>query len=316
MADELNERATTSPRPRSSSPIRTGAFSEVPMRLPAIHIVMLLAQRRRKTGEIRIPREAQEGDYDLVVIGSPTWWLTTNMPIRSYLESSAAAKILDGKPFAAFSVSRRYWKGNMKDVRKLGEANGGRWVGQTHFLAAGGQVRSMLSWLGYMKHGEAAERVLGMKMPPPNLKPDFEQQARSFIDEVVDRASRSPSHRRALTPSMAERSRPERPGRDHRDLDGHRRRVRAAARREGIPGVRRRAARRRRRSARGSGLGRAHAGDRRHHRRGVDLGAVDTVESALVSAASSAWSTTRASSSPGRWSSSRWPISVGSWRST
>ena len=47
-------------------------------------------QRRRKTGEIRIPPEAQEGDYDLIVIGSPTWWLTTNMPIRSYLKSTAA----------------------------------------------------------------------------------------------------------------------------------------------------------------------------------------------------------------------------------
>ena len=101
------------------------------------------------------------------------------MPIRSYLKSPAAKSVLDGKPFAAFSVSRRYWKGNMKDVRKLGEANGGRWLGETHFLAAGGQVKSMLSWLGYMKHGEPQERVFGMKMPPPNLKPEFEQQARS-----------------------------------------------------------------------------------------------------------------------------------------
>ena len=120
------------------------------------------------------------------------------MPVRSYLKSSAAESVLDGKPFAAFSVSRRYWKGNMKDVRKLGEGNGGRWLGETHFTAAGGQVRSMLSWLAYMKRGEPRERILGVKMPAPNLKPDFEQQARSFIDRVAARTA----ERRVAAPSV------------------------------------------------------------------------------------------------------------------
>jgi flavodoxin len=169
-------------------------FTKLPMRLPALRIpTMLPAQRMRKTGEIGIPQEAQRDDYDLVVIGSPTWWLTTNMPIRSYLMSAAAKTVLDGKPFAAFSVSRRYWKGNMRDVRKLGEANGGRWLGETHFVAEGGQVESMLSWLGWMKHGAAQERVFGLQMPPPNLKPDYVQQARSFADSVSDRTIDRPA---------------------------------------------------------------------------------------------------------------------------
>src|SRR5262245_11713983 len=168
--------------PRFSTP-------NIPMNRPALRIPsILVSQRLKRTGEIRIPREAQAGDYDLVVIGSPTWWLTTNMPVRSYLESAEAKRVMEGKPFAAFSVSRRYYKGNMKDVRKVGEANGGNWAGETHFVAAGGQVKSMLSWLGYMKHGEAQERVFGMKMPPPNLQPDFPDQARSFINRVADRA--------------------------------------------------------------------------------------------------------------------------------
>jgi len=45
---------------------------------------MLPPQLRQATGQIRIPDEATSGDYDLVVVGSPTWWLTTCMPIRSY----------------------------------------------------------------------------------------------------------------------------------------------------------------------------------------------------------------------------------------
>ena len=78
---------------------------------------MLPPQLRRATGEIRIPAQAESGDYDLVVIGSPTWWLTTCMPIRSYLKSDAAAKLLKGKSVAGFVVCRRYWKNNLKTVQ-------------------------------------------------------------------------------------------------------------------------------------------------------------------------------------------------------
>ena len=108
------------------------------------------------------------------------------MPIRSYLESSSAKAVLDGKPFACASISRRYYSINLGQQRKLGEKNGGRFVDKTHFVVAGGQVKSMLAWLGYMKHGEAQKRVFLLKMPPPNLKPDFEEQARNFANGVAD----------------------------------------------------------------------------------------------------------------------------------
>ena len=76
-------------------------LSQFPMKRPIPQIASILpAQLRHKTGEIRIPPEAQAGDYDLVLIASPTWWFQTSMPIRSYLESPAAKAVLDGKPFA------------------------------------------------------------------------------------------------------------------------------------------------------------------------------------------------------------------------
>ena len=168
-------------------------FSKWPMSFPALHIpALLVPQRRRKTGEIGIPPEAQQGDYDLVVIGSPTWWLTVNMPVRSYLKSPAAANVLEGKPFAAYATARRYWKGNMTEVRQLGEEAGGTWHGETHFLALGNQVNSMLSWLSFMRQGEPKARFLGMRMPPPNLKPDYEEQARAFVDGLADGVLRQP----------------------------------------------------------------------------------------------------------------------------
>ena len=79
-----------------------------------------------------------------------------------------------------------YYSINLGQQKTLGEKDGGRWIDKTHFVVAGGQVKSMLSWLGYMKHGEPQERVMGLKMPQPNLKLDFDDQARGFVDRVVD----------------------------------------------------------------------------------------------------------------------------------
>jgi flavodoxin len=168
-------------------------LSQFPMKHPMLQIpVILPAQLRHKTGEIVIPPEAQQGDYDLVILASPTWWFQTSMPIRSYLESPAARTILDGKGFACVSVSRRYYRMNLNQQKELGEKNGGRFIDKTHFVVAGNQVTSMLSWLGYMKHGEPQKRVFLLKMPQPNLKPDFEEQANEFVDGLVDSVLRQP----------------------------------------------------------------------------------------------------------------------------
>jgi flavodoxin len=195
MAEALTARGceVTKAELEMTDPQWTKHLTGVPMRRPMPQIAgVLIPQRRKKTGEIRIPPDARDGDYDLIVFGSPTWWLTTNMPIRTYLKSEGAKKVMKGKPFAAASVSRRYYKGNLKDIRKLGEANGGRWIDATHFTVAGNQVMSMLSWLGFMKHGEPQNRVFGLTMPPPNLKHDFEEQARDFVDGITERAVGQP----------------------------------------------------------------------------------------------------------------------------
>jgi menaquinone-dependent protoporphyrinogen IX oxidase len=169
-------------------------LSQFPMDHPMPQIASILpAQLRHKTGEIQIPPEAQTGDYDLIVLASPTWWFQTSMPIRSYLESPEAKAILSGKPFACASISRRYYSINLRQMTKLAEKNGGRLIDKTHFVVAGGQVKSMLSWLGYVKHGEPQERVFGLHMPPPNLKPDFEEQARSFVGGVLDGVAGPPA---------------------------------------------------------------------------------------------------------------------------
>jgi hypothetical protein len=50
--------------------------------------------------------------------------------------------VLDGRPFAAVSTSRRYYEGNPGDIKELGEKAGGRWIGETHFVSDGNQLMS------------------------------------------------------------------------------------------------------------------------------------------------------------------------------
>jgi hypothetical protein len=154
---------------------------------------MLPAQLRGATGEIRVPEAARDGDYDLICIGSPTWWLKTSVPVRSFLKSDEAGRLLDGTPFAAFVVCRRYWGTNLRTVRKLGTKQGGEYVDGTHFSFAGGQIRSLLALLSYFGTGENRARYLGVKIPPTNLRPDYAEQARAFAAELADGLVARPS---------------------------------------------------------------------------------------------------------------------------
>src|SRR5436190_10467319 len=95
---------------------------------------MLDPQLRRANEEIRIPPIVEDGEYDLVCIGSPTWWLTTCMPIRSFLKSDPAAKLLDGQKVGAFVVCRRYWRNNLKTVERLATEHGADCLDSTHFV--------------------------------------------------------------------------------------------------------------------------------------------------------------------------------------
>ena len=162
-------------------------FDRFPFKHALLDLLAVLpGQLRRKTGQIEIPASAQGGDYDLVCFGSPTWFFTTNMPLRSYLKSDAAGKVLAGRPFAAFVVCRRYWSINLKEVRKLGTVRGGAYVDGTRFQFAGGQIRSFLALISYFGEGEMRERYLGVKIPPTNLKPDFADEAQRFAGRLAD----------------------------------------------------------------------------------------------------------------------------------
>jgi menaquinone-dependent protoporphyrinogen IX oxidase len=178
-------------------------FSRFPMRRVWPDMLSVFpAQIRRATGEIRIPDAVRDGEYDLICIGSPTWWRTASMPVRSFLKSDDARKLLAGKSFTVFVVCRRYWRENLTAVRKLAEKDGGRYVGEVHFAYPGDQVRSMLSLTSYLGTGEYRDRYLGVRIPTTNIAPEQLEETRKFASGVADRLFEAASP--ATQPGLSE----------------------------------------------------------------------------------------------------------------
>jgi hypothetical protein len=172
-----------------TDPRYAARFREFPMPHPFRELVGMIPAEspRRRPAQIVIPDAVTEREYDLVVIGSPTWWLSTDVPVRSFLESDTAAQVLTGKPFTAAVCCRRYWKHNLKTVRRLGTKHGGVYADGIHFRYQGGQVRSLLSLLSYLGSGEYRDRYLGIKIPPTNLQEHHLAEARKFADGLANR---------------------------------------------------------------------------------------------------------------------------------
>jgi hypothetical protein len=105
---------------KAAGPVFDAIFLHVDNPHPFIEVLgMLPAELSGTVGEIRIPDVVTAREYDLVCICSPTWWLSTNVPIRSFLESETAGRVLKGKRFAVAVICRRYWRHNLNTVRRL-----------------------------------------------------------------------------------------------------------------------------------------------------------------------------------------------------
>jgi multimeric flavodoxin WrbA len=163
-------------------------FESFPLKKPYREMFgMIPAELRDKPVDIVIPDAVTEREYDLVVIGAPTWWLSTDVAMRTFMESDTAKQLLKGKPFATVICCRRYWKHNNKTLQRKGKESGGVFADGIHFTYQGGQVHSLLSLLSYLGTGEYREKYLGVKIPRTNIQDYHLDQAREFAGKLVKR---------------------------------------------------------------------------------------------------------------------------------
>ena len=148
---------------------------------------LLLPQLLGRTGEVRIDPSILEQKYDLICIGSPTWFLYPAMPVVSFLKSDFAGKLLAGRLFAVFTVCRALWRLNLRRVKRLATSAGGEFVDSAKIRFRGSQVRSMLSLINYLQNGEDRQRFLGLNIHPFGVTDDGLEHAKAFADGLLGR---------------------------------------------------------------------------------------------------------------------------------
>jgi flavodoxin len=146
----------------------------------------LIPQTLRKTGAIKVPEDVLQGEYDLICIGSPTWWLHPAMPITSFLRSDMARKLLNGKRFAAFAVCRQIWWNNLRLVKKMGRQNGGTFVDGAAFCFRGNQVQTALSFISYMQFETNRDRYCGVRIYEFGVTPEGIDKAKQFARSLIE----------------------------------------------------------------------------------------------------------------------------------
>jgi len=147
---------------------------------------LILPQLLGRTGEIHIDSSILEQEYDLICIGSPTWWLYPAMPVFSFLKSASAGKLLAKRRFAVFTVSRALWRLNLRRVKRLATSAGGEFVAGTKFRFRGSQFQSMLSLINYLQNGEDRRRFWGWNIHPFGITDEGLEHAKAFAGSLLD----------------------------------------------------------------------------------------------------------------------------------
>ena len=83
-----------------------------------------------------------------------------------------------------------YAGGGELTLGELGTRQGGSYVDGVHFKFAGGQVRSLIALVSYLRTGQMRAHLLGVKIPPTNLQPEHMAAARLFARGLTDDLAR------------------------------------------------------------------------------------------------------------------------------
>lgn len=146
---------------------------------------LVLPQLLGRTGKIEFDKELLAGRYDLVCIGSPTWWFYPAIPITTFLKSEAASQLLNEQRFAVFTVCRAFWGPNLRTVKRLAKRAGGVFTESAAFVFQGNQVQSMFSFLNFLQTGSDRQRYLGLRIYPFGVTAEGIESARAFATTLV-----------------------------------------------------------------------------------------------------------------------------------
>ncbi len=114
-----------------------------------------------------------DGNYDLVILAYPVWYLSPAIPMNSFLQLTAASKILKGRPVITILGVRNMWIMAQERVKARIAASGGRLAGNIVLCDPAPNLKSVITIVRWMMKGEKGPfRKFGINFPPAGVPED------------------------------------------------------------------------------------------------------------------------------------------------
>lgn len=114
------------------------------------------------------PQEVFQKEYDLIVLGWQTWYLSPSIPVNSFLKSEEAKRLLQGKSIVTVSASRNMWILAQEKVKKLLHGAGANLVGNIALVDRNLNHISVITIVHWMMSGKKT-KYLGV-FPKPGVR--------------------------------------------------------------------------------------------------------------------------------------------------
>lgn len=127
-----------------------------------------------------VPSNKLQKNYDLVILGYTTWYLTPSIPINSFLKSEEAKALLANTQVVTVSASRNMWIMAQEKVKKLLITNRAKLVGNIALVDKNINHISVITIVHWLMGGKKT-KMLGIFPKPGVSDQDIEEASRFGI---------------------------------------------------------------------------------------------------------------------------------------
>ncbi len=122
--------------------------------------------------------------FDLIILGFPIWFLSPAIPITSFLKTSEATRVMNGKPVLTIIGARNMWVNAQEDIKRMVLDNGGKLVGNIALRDKANNLSSVVTIIYWMMTAKK-DRLWGI-FPKPGISDKDIAEAERFGKPIYE----------------------------------------------------------------------------------------------------------------------------------
>jgi len=135
-------------------------------------------------GELEPMNFDTNGDYDLIILGYPIWFLSPPIPITTFLKSDEAKKVMNGKPIVTIIGSRNMWVTAQENIKQMINDIGGNLVGNISLRDRNHNLPSVVTIIYWLTTGKK-DRMWGI-FPLPGISDKDISESKRFGKPILE----------------------------------------------------------------------------------------------------------------------------------